>query len=96
MLGTTVTVPTLDGEQEVEVPAGAQPGFQRVLRGSGLPRLGGGRRGDQRVIFNVVVPANLSEEQRKLAQHLDETIEPENLEPPHGEGIFSRVRKAFG
>jgi molecular chaperone DnaJ len=96
MLGTTVTVPTLDGEQEVEVPAGAQPGFEQVLRGAGLPRLGGGRRGAQRVVFNVVVPTNLSEEQRELAQRFDETLEEENLNPSHGEGFFSRVRRALG
>jgi molecular chaperone DnaJ len=95
MLGTTVTVPTLDGEQEVEVPAGTQPGFEQVLRGAGLPRLGGGRRGAQRVVFNVVVPTNLSEEQREMAQRFDETLEEENLNPSHHEGFFSRVRKAF-
>jgi molecular chaperone DnaJ len=95
MLGTSIEVPTLDGEQEVEVSAGTQPGDQHVMRGAGLPRLGGGRRGDQRVIFNVIVPINLSEEQRELARNLDETIEPANLEPSHGEGFFSRVRRAF-
>jgi molecular chaperone DnaJ len=95
MLGTTLTVPTLDGEQEVEVPAGSQPGSQQVLRGAGLPRLGGGRRGNQRVLFNVIVPTNLSEEQRELARGLDETIEAANLESSHGEGFFSRVRRAF-
>jgi molecular chaperone DnaJ len=96
MLGTTVSVPTLDGEREIEVPAGTQPGSQQILRGEGLPRLGGGRRGSQRVIFNVIVPADLSEEQRELAQRLDETIEEGNLNPSSGEGFFSRVRKAFG
>ena len=96
MLGTTVTVPTLDGEREVEVAPGTQPGAEEVLRGAGLPRLGGRRRGNQRVIFNVIVPANLSEEQRELAQKLDDTIEESNLNPSSGEGFFSRVRKAFG
>jgi len=95
MLGTRVTVPTLDGDRDVDVPAATQPGAQAVLRGLGLPALGGGRRGDQRVVFNVVVPANLSEEQRELARQLDETIEPGNLES-HGRGLFSRVRRVFG
>ncbi|HWB68659.1 MAG TPA: J domain-containing protein [Solirubrobacterales bacterium] len=95
MLGTSVIVPTLDGEREVEVAAGTQPGAEEVLRGAGLPRLGGGRRGNQRIVFNVIVPTNLSDEQRELARSLDETLEPENLEPRH-EGFFSRVRKAFG
>jgi molecular chaperone DnaJ len=96
MLGTTVTVPTLDGEREIEVDAGVQPGFEEVLRGAGLPKLGGRRRGNQRVILNVIVPANLSEEQREMTERLDESLEQDNLGPPQGEGIFSRVRRAFG
>ncbi|MGN6255447.1 MAG: molecular chaperone DnaJ [Solirubrobacterales bacterium] len=96
MLGTTISVPTLDGEEEIEVEPGTQPGHQYVLKGVGLPRLGSGRRGSQRVILEVVVPTNLSEEQRELAERLDETLEEDNLAPRHGEGFFSRVRRAFG
>jgi molecular chaperone DnaJ len=96
MLGTSLAVPTLDGEREIEIPAGAQPGHEEVLRGLGLPRLGGRRRGDQRVIVNVLVPTNLSEEQREMAERLDESLEDDNLEPSQGEGLFSRVRRAFG
>jgi molecular chaperone DnaJ len=96
MLGTTVTVPTLDEEREIEVAAGTQPGHEEILRGAGLPRLGGRRRGNQRVILNVIVPTNLSEEQRELTERLDGSLEEENLGPRHGEGIFSRVRRAFG
>jgi molecular chaperone DnaJ len=95
MLGTTVTVPTLEGETEVEVAAGVQPGHEEVLRGAGLPRLGGRRRGNQRVILNVIVPTNLSEEQREAVERLDTSLEDENLGPRH-EGLFSRVRRALG
>jgi molecular chaperone DnaJ len=96
MLGATVAVPTLDGEHEIELDPGVQPGHEEVLRGAGLPQLGGRRRGSQRVILEVVVPTNLSEEQRELAGRLDDTLEPDNLGPRHGEGLFSRVRRAFG
>jgi molecular chaperone DnaJ len=96
MLGTAVTVPTLDGEKEIELGAGTQPGHEEVLRGAGLPRLGGRRRGNQRVILNVIVPANLSDEQREIAERLDETLEEDNLGPRQGDGLFSRVRRAFG
>jgi molecular chaperone DnaJ len=96
MLGTTVTVPTLDGEKEIEVAPGTQPGFEEALGGAGLPRLGGRRRGSQRVILNVIVPTNLSEEQREIAERLDETLEADNLGPRHGDGIFSRVKRALG
>jgi molecular chaperone DnaJ len=96
MLGTTVSVPTLEGEREIELDAGTQPHHEEVLRGSGLPRLGGRRRGNQRVIVEVVVPTNLSEEQREVAERLDESLEDANLGPQHGEGLFDRVRRAFG
>jgi molecular chaperone DnaJ len=96
MLGTTVTVPTLEGEEEIEVAAGTQPGTEKVMRGAGLPRLNSSRRGSQRVILNVFVPTNLSDEQREIAERLDESLEDDNLAPQHGEGLFSRVRRAFG
>jgi molecular chaperone DnaJ len=95
MLGTTVSVETLDGPRDVAVPSGSQGGTEVALRGLGLPRLGGRARGDHRVVLNVVVPTNLSEEQRQLARRLDETIEPGNLEPAQ-EGFLSRVRRALG
>lgn len=96
MLGTAVTVPTLDGEEEIELGPGTQPGHEETLKGAGLPRLGGRRRGNQRVIVNVVVPTNLSEEQREIAARLGETLGEDNLGPQHGEGIFGRMRRAFG
>ena len=48
------------------------------------------------MILDVFVPTNLSDEQREIAERLDETIEDGNLEPPHGDGLFGRVRRAFG
>jgi molecular chaperone DnaJ len=96
MVGTEVEVETLEGPERVTIEAGAQPGSQQVLRGRGLPPLGGGRRGDQRILLNVVVPTGLDERQRELARELDATIAPENLDDRRGEGIFARVRRAFG
>jgi molecular chaperone DnaJ len=94
-LGTTVTVPTLDGEEEIEVPAGTQPGTVVVLRGRGMPTLGRGRRGDQRVVLNVLVPRNLTRRQRELLQELNEALGQENLEEPAAESLLGKVRRAF-
>jgi molecular chaperone DnaJ len=95
MLGTTATVESLDGDREVEIEPGTQPGERVVLRGLGLPDLRGSARGDQHVFVNVIVPGNLSEEQRELAGRLRDTIGPENLSRDGREGLFSRVRRAF-
>ena len=75
MLGTEVEVETLDGPKTVKVPAGTQPGDTVRLRGAGLPQVGGGSRGDQHVVFKVVVPKKLSRKQREAAQRLHEEIE---------------------
>ena len=39
---------------------------------------------------------DLSEEQRQMTERLDESLEADNLGPRQGDGIFSRVRRAFG
>jgi len=95
MLGTTATVASLDGDREVEIEPGTQPGERVVLRGIGLPDLRDSARGDQHVFVNVIVPGNLSEEQRELAGRLGETIGPENLRRDGRRGLFSRMRRAF-
>lgn len=96
MLGAEVEVPTLEGPEAVAVMAGTQQGDRVSLPGQGLPSLRGASRGDQHVLFSVVVPTNLSEEQREIAGRLAETLTEENLSPRRQEGIFSRVRRAFG
>jgi len=96
-LGTTVTVPTLDGDEELKIPAGTQPGAVFSLRGKGMPSLRRGRRGDQRVLVNVVIPRNLNAEQREMLERFAETIGPHNLEDEgERESLFHRVRRAFG
>ena len=95
MLGAEVEVATLEGSETVEAPAGTQQGDRVMLSGEGLPSLRSGARGDQHVLFNVIVPANLSEEQRELAARLGETLTEENLRPRR-EGLFSRMRRALG
>jgi molecular chaperone DnaJ len=75
MLGGSVTVPTLDGEREVDVPAGAQPGERMVLGGLGLPSLRSAARGDQHVLLEVRVPGELSDEERDLVERLDRSID---------------------
>lgn len=69
-LGARVSVPTVEGEVQVEVKAGTQPGHVHTLRGEGAPHLGRRGRGDLHVRFDIVVPRHLSEEQRRLVEQL--------------------------
>ena len=94
-LGRRMTVPTLDGEEaEVELPAGTQPGMTLTLRGRGLPPLRGGRRGDLRVVVDVVIPQRLSPDQRRLVKELADSLTEENLQPAD-EGVFAKLRRVL-
>jgi molecular chaperone DnaJ len=94
-LGTTVSVPTLDGDEEIEVPAGTQPGTVVTLRGRGMPTIGRGRRGDQQVVMNVVIPRNLTARQRELLEELRGSLTPDNVEERADESLLSKVRRAL-
>jgi molecular chaperone DnaJ len=94
-LGTSVTVETLDGAEVVEVPAGTQPSTVVTLRGKGMPSLGRGRRGDHRVVLNVVVPRNLDSRQRELLEELNGSLGERNLAEPESESLLGKVRRAF-
>jgi DnaJ-class molecular chaperone len=97
MLGAKIAIPSHEGEREIELPAGTQPGSQFALRGHGMPGANGGPPGDLVIVVQVVVPGELSEEQRELAERLGETIEAHNLRSRQngGEGLFSRMRHSF-
>ena len=74
MVGGRVTAPTLDGDREVEIPAGTQPGHAVTLDGLGLPLLRGRFRGTS-TCSSTWSPRKLSREQRNLAQRLHESLE---------------------
>jgi len=93
-IGTTVTVPTVEGTTEVDIPAGTQPHETVVVRGEGMPALRGHRRGDLRVVVNVVVPRHLSREQRERYEWLAESMTDHNLRTD--EGMFGKIKRAFG
>lgn len=89
-LGAQIRVPSLGGETDMNVPAGAQSGDQVVLKGSGLPSLNGRRRGDQHVFIRVVTPTRMSKRQRELFEDLAkiESRIPIERKSPH---FFQKV-----
>jgi molecular chaperone DnaJ len=92
-LGTTVQVPSLDGDIAVEIPAGTQPGEVISLRSRGLPPVQRGRTGDLHVHVNVVIPRKLSREQRDLFERLAETLDDRDLNT--GEGMLAKLKRAL-
>jgi molecular chaperone DnaJ len=92
-LGATIAVPTLDGDAELTFPPGTQPGEIRVLRGKGLPVLQGFGRGDHRVLVNVLVPRQLTAEQRRLLEEFERASTDETYRAD--EGFFDKLKSAF-
>jgi molecular chaperone DnaJ len=92
-LGTKIVLPTLDGQEEIAVPAGTQPGREFVFRQRGVHRLHGRGRGDLRVRINVEVPTKLSEFEAEL---LTKYAESRGESVGGGEqGLLSRIKSAF-
>src|ERR687898_241273 len=80
---------------QVDIPAGTQPGTVVTLGERGMPTIGRGRRGDQQVVLNVVIPRKLSGRQRQLLGELRDSLTAENLEEQVDESLLSKVKRAL-
>lgn len=92
-LGTELTVPGLDGDIKVVVPAGSQPGERIRLKGRGLPNPRTRDRGDLYLVLDLEVPRDLSPEQRRL---LEEFRRLEEEKAGRRTSIFDRLKKVMG
>jgi molecular chaperone DnaJ len=94
-LGATLSAPSLDGDVDVEMAPGTQPGAVVTVGGKGMPRLRRpGRHGDLRVVVNVVVPRKLSKDQRRLIQQLADSMTDENLRTD--ESLIGKLKRLLG
>lgn len=65
VLGGEISVPTLDGDVKIKIPAGTQPGTVIRLKERGIYRRNGAR-GDANVMVKIIIPKHLSPQQREL------------------------------
>jgi molecular chaperone DnaJ len=93
-LGTEIEVPLLQGYERLRVPEGTQPGSVFKLRGKGMPSLDGRGGGDLYVSIHVVVPTNLSREQRRLVETLGSSSSVENK--PLERRLSEKAKRIFG
>jgi molecular chaperone DnaJ len=100
-LGDEVTIPSIDGEETLNITPGTESGKVYTVRGRGVPHLdrsGRGRRigrGDQHVLIQVATPKNLTEEQKRLLQELSRTLGKEVV-AQQDKGILSQLRETLG
>lgn len=95
-LGTSLKLTTLDGEEQVEIRPGTQPGTVLTLRSRGVPHLRGVGRGDLLVHVEVKTPTRMDADQERLMRDLARLRGEERPEANRsGGGLFSRMRDAF-
>ena len=93
-LGCKLEVPTLEGPDDVHVRPGTQPGETIELRGRGMPFLRRpGRRGDLRVVINVVIPRQLNDDQRRLFTQLADSMTAANTRSD--ESMFAKLKRTL-
>jgi molecular chaperone DnaJ len=100
-LGDQIRVPTLDGDVSFEIPSGTQNGAVFRLKGKGIPHLRGKGRGDHRIKVRVVIPSDLTEDQKDLLRAFDKTLSDKNYvksakkaEKSH-KNFFDKMKDAF-
>lgn len=93
-LGDTVRVPTLEGEAELRIPAGTQPGTHLRMRGLGLPDLRGYRQGDLIVRVQVEIPQKITKRQREILEEFQQLSDQKTY--PLYRRFLDSVRRAAG
>ncbi|MBD3791962.1 MAG: molecular chaperone DnaJ [Campylobacterales bacterium] len=96
VLGETITIPTLDGETELELKQGTKDKEQYIFEGEGVADVHSGRRGRLIAQVKMVLPKKINDEQRELLEKLQESYGVESK--PHKstfESAFDRVKSWF-
>ena len=94
-LGTSVEVPTIDGNVKIKVPAGTQSGKMFRLKDKGLPSVQSYGRGDQLIHVNVWTPKKLNADEKALLEQLRDMP---NFNPQPGKsdkGFFEKMKDYF-
>jgi molecular chaperone DnaJ len=94
-LGGKIKVPTLDGEEDLDIPAGTQTGDTFRLRARGIPYLQRSGRGDQLVLARVVTPTKLTAQQKELFKELAQTMCDDDCRQPE-KGLLDKIKEALG
>jgi curved DNA-binding protein len=74
LLGTKISVPTLDGKElSLTIPPGTKHKTKMRLSGNGLPEMKNHKKGDLFVLIHVSIPKKLTNEQKKLVNRMAES-----------------------
>ena len=92
-LGAKIDVPTLTGNEQIDLPAGSQHGEVFKLKGKGLPDIRTRRSGDELVQIVIVIPKKLTEKQKNLLREFAVTEETNVM--PQRKGFMDKLKQRF-
>jgi molecular chaperone DnaJ len=92
-LGDEVTVPTLDGDEVLRIPAGTQHGKTFRIKNKGVPNLKRSGRGDMIVTTRIDVPTHLNEKQKALLREFSRTLNGQT--PTEDKGLLDQLKDAI-
>lgn len=92
-LGGEIKVPTIEGQSTLKIPRGTQPGKIFRLKGLGISKSNGYGRGDQLVYLNIVIPSELTEQQKSLVSQLADEFK--DTEPKTKKGFKEKFMEFF-
>jgi len=100
-LGGEIQIPTLDGSEPFQIPAGTETGTAFRVRGRGMPDVSGRGHGDLVVTVKGATPRKLTKDQKKILEQFASSLPKEEFEPTpasaHSDrGLFDRVKDIFG
>ena len=73
-LGSTIRIPTLNSDFKLKIPPGTQSGTIFTISGKGLPNPHNGRKGDEIVQLNVIIPTNPNSRVKTLIKDLEKEL----------------------
>jgi len=77
-LGATITVPTVDGKEDIEIPAGTQTGTTFTMRGKGVQVVNSQRKGNMYITVTAETPESLNKKQKDLLRQFRESFDSSN------------------
>ncbi len=92
-VGTKIEVPTLDGNETMEIPAGTQSGKILKMKGKGIRNINNHQKGDLFIQVHVDTPEKLTQEQQELLIKFAES-RGENLEEVN-KNIINKIKNLF-
>ncbi len=93
VMGSEITVPTIDGDVKYNISEGTQTGTVFRLKGKGVKKINRTERGNQYVKIYVEVPKNLTKKQKELLKEFEASLDEKNY--AKRQSFFEKLRSKF-